>query len=191
MDEEDAIRHCRQGDRAAFRLLVESYGDLVYRTAYLIVRDRALAEDLTQEAFLLAWKGLGKFDPAQPFKPWLLRVAINCCLSNRRRRSFTTVPLNESGADVTVDQSLSPEEAVVLHDTQRLVREAVGSLEEVSRLVVMLRYFAELSIPEIASVLSCPQGTVKSRLHRALAQLRDRLEGKIAVPSRVGPIDAG
>ena len=176
MEEPEAIRRSRNGDQAAFRSLVERYGDLVYRTAYLMLHDRGLAEDLTQETFLAAWKGLKGFDASLPFKPWLLRIVVNRCLNQQRRRAPQTVPLIAE-AGMAAGQGPSPEVAAVQRDTQRLIRRAIASLEEDQRLAVMLRYFAGLSVPEIASVVSCPQGTVKSRLHRALAHLRVRLEG--------------
>ena len=180
MEELQAIRRCRGGDRAAFRFLVDRYGDLVYRTAYLILRDRGLAEDLTQEAFIAAWRGLGRFDPGRPFKPWLLRIVVNRCLSEGRKRAAVVAEPERSGFGPGSDDGLLPERVALLHDKQRLVRAAIGALDEEMRLAVLLRYFGDLSVPEIADVLSCPQGTVKSRLHRAMERLRQSLAGQSA-----------
>lgn len=179
MEEFEAVRRCRAGDRAAFRFLVERYGDLVQRTAYLIVRDEGLAEDLAQEAFLAAWKGLATFDPSQPLKPWLVRIVVNRCLNQERRSHPPSQPL---GDDLPEATSPSPETVTLARDAGRLVRGAIASLDEEQRLALVLRYFADLTVPEIAWVLGCPEGTVKSRLHRSLAALRERLADQAELP---------
>ncbi len=182
MEEREAVRRCQKGERTAFRLLVEKYGDLAFRTAYLMTRDRGLAEDVVQESFLACWRGLAKFDARQPLRPWLLRIVVNCCLSRRRRPTVATVPLEHSGVALLADPDPLPEEMAVRQDTRQLLREAIASLEEGQRLVVMLRYFADLSLAEIAGILACPEGTVKSRLHRALSQLRAQLAADRRLP---------
>ena len=181
MEELEALRRCREGDRAAFRLLVEKYGDLVTRSAYLMTHGPDLADDLAQDTFLAAWRGLGKFDLGRPFKPWLLRILVNCWLNHRRRRRPRLVSLENVKATTVAGGGPSPERMAVLHETHRSVRQAIESLDDGQRVTLLLRYFAGLSVAEIARAMSCPEGTVKSRLHRALAELRARLRDQYAV----------
>ena len=168
------ISRCREGDEEAWRQLLTRYEAYVYRLCYKISGSREDALDLTQEALLKVLTGLARFQPGLPFKPWLLRIAVNRCLNEQRRRAPQTVPFGP-GHDPAC-QGPTPEGTAMRRDTQSAIRQAIAALEDDQRLAVMLRYFAGLSVPDIAAVLSCPEGTVKSRLHRALAQLRVHLQ---------------
>ncbi|MCE2466109.1 MAG: hypothetical protein J4G01_08610 [Dehalococcoidia bacterium] len=96
MSEDEAVLRCQEGDREAFHYLVEQYKDLLYGTALLMSRNRALAEEHVQEAFLSAWRGIRGFRRGYPLKPWLVRILVNAVLANRRRSSISTDPLDES-----------------------------------------------------------------------------------------------
>lgn len=175
-DEQNATERCQQGDRDAFRTVVEAYGDLLFGTAYLMTEDRQLAEDMVQEAFLSAWKGIGSFRPGSPVRPWLLRILVNSVLSHRRRRALLTLPWpKREPAPAFETLGPSPEVLAEGRQEQEEVRRGMARLSEGHRQVVILRYYAELSVPDIARVTGWRQGTVKSRLHRALGQLRDML----------------
>ena len=169
MSDEEAIRCCQGGSREAFHHLVERYKDVLYGTAYLMTGDAAVAEDQVQEAFISAWKGIRGFQIGRPVKPWLVRILVNRVLSYRRHSSLPAVPLNEERLHNTAAGVGEPAEEVERRDQ---VRRALDRLSEEHRRVVMLRYFTELSVPEISRVLRCREGTVKSRLHRALEQMR-------------------
>ena len=172
MNDQDAIRRCQEGDRDAFRHLVDQYQDVLYGTAYLMTGDAAVAEEQVQEAFVSAWKGIRGFRIGQPIKPWLVRILVNRVLSERRRRSVPTTSLEDVSQS---GDAIDPGEQVEILESRDQVRRAVSTLSVDHRQVVMLRYFTDLSVPEIAYGLGCRQGTVKSRLHRALAQLRQTL----------------
>ena len=172
MNNEEAVQRCRDGDREAFSHLVERYEDVLYGTAYLMTGNPSVAEEQVQEAFLSAWKGIGTFRITRPFKPWLVRILVNAVMSQRRRRWIPTVPLEE--ATHRPDGQDTAEMAERVADQQR-VHQALTSLSQEHRQVVMLRYFTGLSVPELAQVLECQEGTIKSRLHRALGHLRDEL----------------
>ena len=86
MDEIEVVTECQRGNRDAFRLIVESYGDTLYGTAYLMARDRSAAEDIVQSALLLAWKGIPKFKAGTNLKAWLVRILVNQVVSERRRK---------------------------------------------------------------------------------------------------------
>lgn len=176
--EDELVRRCQAGEVDAFRPLVERYGPLAYRTVYLMVRNPALAEDIVQEGLLAAWRGIRSFKAGTCFRAWLLRIVVNKAISHRRRKSFMRLLGRDSADDEkALAMVTAPTDDL---DLRIAIRQAIGKLDERQRLVVMLRYFAELSVPEIARVLSWREGTVKSRLHRALRELRRKLEPEIA-----------
>ena len=139
MTEDEAVLRCQDGDRDAFRYLVEQYKDVLHGTAYLMTGNRALAEEQVQEAFLSAWQGIRGFQLGRPFKPWLVRILINAVLGQRRRRALTTVPLEESDRP---EDSPSVDEAVEALADRQSVRRALTGLPPDQRQVVVLRYFA-------------------------------------------------
>ena len=101
MDETEAIRCCQQGEREAFRFVVDQYGKVLYGTAYMMTRDRHLAEDLVQEAFLLAWRNIASFQLGTNFKAWLVRILVNRTISEQRKKRVTQIELEEETAAVT------------------------------------------------------------------------------------------
>jgi RNA polymerase sigma-70 factor (ECF subfamily) len=173
-EDDRLVQRCQDGDRDSFRPIVERYGDAVFGTVFLIARDRPLAEDVTQDAFLHAWRAIKSFRLGSPLRPWLLRIAVNRLNSHRRRKLLSFVPL--PWAERTARAEATPENIVeAQHDRER-VRVALGRLPRDLQQLLTLRYAAELSVPEISSALSWPEGTVKSRLHRAIEQMRAMLE---------------
>ena len=92
MIDDDAIARCQDGDRDAFRHLVDRYKDVMYGTAVLMTGNRAVAEETVQEAFLSAWRGIGGFKRGRPPKPWLIRILVNRVMDERRRQTIPTVP---------------------------------------------------------------------------------------------------
>jgi len=172
MNDEEAIRRCQGGDSEAFRHVVEQYGRVLYGTAYLMTYDAHMAEDMVQEAFVLAWKGIGSFDLDQPLRPWLVRILVNKVLSHRRRRWVGTTQLIE-GISVAGDRD--PMELAEGKESRDELARAMATLSQEHRQVIILRFFNDLSVPEISTALGCRGGTVKSRLHRALENLRQAM----------------
>ena len=168
--DDEAIRLCQDGDRDAFRYLVEAYKHPLYGTAVLMTGNPALAEEHVQEALLNAWRGIRSFRRGRPFKPWLMRILVNDVLSGQRRRALRTVPLDESP-----EPRAASDEAEAIANRETL-RQALDQLTPEHREVVVLRYFADLSVAEVARSTGVREGTVKSRLHRALRQMRDLLD---------------
>ncbi len=169
---EDAlIARAQSGDEAALRQAIELYGALAWRTARVLLPNRDAAEDAVQEAWIDVWRGLPHFEVGRPFRPWLLAIVVNRCRMTARRHALATVALDDGELDEL------PAEDDVLGTTLR--RETGAELANVlaclpadQQRILELRYFAELELAEIALVLGAPLGTVKSRLHRALATLR-------------------
>ena len=177
MTDNDAIMRCQNGDRDAFRYLVDQYRDVLFGTAVLMTGNRAVAEEQVQEALLSAWRGIGGFQGGRPFKPWLLRILVNAVLSHQRRRTVPMVALDGNGPEIPEVEPSDPAATLDRLEDRLALRRAIELLSPDHREVVALRYFAGLTVPEVARALSTREGTVKSRLHRALSQLRQQLEG--------------
>ena len=175
MTDHEAIERCQDGDREAFRHLVDRYRDVLFGTAVLMTGNRAVAEEQVQEALLSAWRGIRSFRLGNPVKPWLVRILVNAVLSQQRRRVLPIVPMDD-GPDTPDTGTADPAAALDALETRLVLRRAIANLSPDHRQVVALRYFAGLTVPETARALGVREGTVKSRLHRALAALREQLE---------------
>lgn len=176
LDDAELAARAKGGDVHAYEALVESYQGLAFRVAYLITRDAGEAQDATQDAFVRAYYALGTFRSGASFKPWLLRIVTNQA-RNRRRSAGRRLELStriESGR-ASGDAAPSPEASALLGETRAELLDAIEQLREEERLAVIYRYFLELSEMEMAEVMRCRPGTVKSRLSRALEHLRKRL----------------
>ncbi|MQA00230.1 MAG: sigma-70 family RNA polymerase sigma factor [Dehalococcoidia bacterium] len=171
----EAVRRCQAGEADAFRVVVERYANVLYGTAVLMLGDRSEAEDALQEAFLSGWAGISGFDPDRPLRPWLVRILVNHILQRRRRRFLRVIPLPEAPLPIASPET-GPELAAEQAWQRREVAVALAALPADAARIVVLRYFSELSLREVAEALEVPVGTVKSRLHRALEKLRTELE---------------
>ncbi|HEX9822871.1 MAG TPA: sigma-70 family RNA polymerase sigma factor [Actinomycetota bacterium] len=175
--DEDLIDRAQAGDVDAYEELVRRYRDVAVRTAY-VVAGAADAEDAAQEAFVKAYGALGRFRREAPFRPWLLRIVANEARNRRRsagRRA--ALALRAESSRPSGDAAPSPEVAAVEHEDRRELVEALNDMSEEDRLVIAYRFFLDLPEAEMADALGVPRGTVKSRLSRALARLRERMEG--------------
>ena len=171
MDEAELVRHAVNGDAAAWESLVGIHQEAVFRLAYLLLGDPDDAKDVAQESFLRAWRHLHSFDATRPLRPWLLSISANLARNRRRsagryfgalRRAF----LDEPAFERIEEQSTRSFQAGELW-------KAVQKLKVLDQQIVYLRYFLELPVAETAEILRIPEGTVKSRLSRALQKLRD------------------
>jgi len=177
LDEEELIAHAKSGDVSAYGRLVALHQAVALRVAYLVVRDHAEAEDVTQEALVKAYRALGRFREEAPFRPWLLRIVRNEALNRvrgRGRRERLAVRIAEE--PVSGGAAPSPETEVIGNEERRLVLTAVDSLPSRYRAVISARFLVGLSEAETAGMLDIPPGTVKSRTSRGLARLRQSLE---------------
>jgi RNA polymerase sigma-70 factor (ECF subfamily) len=185
LEDAELVEQARRGDTHAYDALVVRYQDLAFRTAWLITGDTAEAEDAAQDAFVKAYAALARFRVGAAFRPWLLRIVANEARNRRvavRRRATLSL---RAAADVSVPAAgPSPEAAVLADEQRRVLIDALNLLREDDRMVIAYRYFLDLSEAEMAEVLGCARGTVKSRLARALARLRERMpDPESGVPS--------
>lgn len=171
LPDHELIVLARRGSREAAGVLFDRYWELAWRAAYAVTANRALADDVAQDAVQRAFTSLDRFDETRPFGPWLKRIVVNRAIDLLRRDRRLT-PLDDRAAAAVWELHGPLEE----RESSRAVADAVGSLDPPKRMVVVLRYWLDLSVEEIAGVLGIPVGTVASRLSRALAQLRTALE---------------
>jgi len=167
-DEREWIRLAQSGSEEALSALFRRHWRLAYRAAYLIVQDRAAAEDIAQEAFIAAVRALARFDRRRPFRPWLHRIVVNRAIDWSRARS-----LRREVENVEELRSASPLSPQRYSDQ---VARAVASLPPDQRAVVVLRHLLEYTPGEIAKMLELPRGTVNSRLRRGLDSLAASLQ---------------
>ena len=144
--------------------------DAAFRAAYLVLHDAPEAEDAAQEAFVRAYRAIGRFREG-PFRPWLLKIVMNESLNRAKSRKRRAAVAERAAAGVP--QTWSIDETVISRERADQVRRALEALKEQERTIIYLRYFLMLSEQELALYLGCPAGTVKSRLHRSLGKLRD------------------
>ena len=192
------------GDQGAFAELVDRYHGEVYYLALRQLRLREDAEDLTQEAFLRAYRALAQYDPTRPFGAWLYAITARLCIDVHRRRKVRPVSLTrpEEGTaaeerewDIP-DTAEGPEAQVERRDEAARLSALVDRLPPDYRLAILLRHSQDLSYEEIAEATGAPLGTVKARIHRARNQLREWLEageggGGPVVPLDEAPTDPG
>lgn len=177
----EAVERARRGDHEAFRVLVERHRGRVQALALRILRDRAAAEDATQDAFLKAYAALEGFESRSKFGTWMYRLAYNHCLDLKRRdRSSRQVEWDDARGDVgeTPAHALPPPPPGVAAERRELraqLAQGVAALTEEARETLLLRELDGLSYAEIAEVLGVPEGTVMSRLHNARRRLRESL----------------
>lgn len=172
LDEPALLLRACDGDKPAFAELVRRNQGRVRGLLMRLAQDRVLADDLAQEVFLRAYRGLVGFQQRSAFGTWLYRIAYNVYLNNRTRvRRFCELPEDYVAAAVAPEGALSAPRS----DLRRDLSAAIETLPERYRAVVVLYYLEEVSYPEIADILGVPLGTVKTHLHRAKKLLRERM----------------
>lgn len=177
----EAMRRCQQGDIGGLAALVARYQLSAVRAAYLLVQDRALAEDVVQDSFLMAYRASQQFRSGAPFAPWFLRIVLNVARQHqraaRRRREVSLnqafVPETEAN-DSTAASAMTtsdPSEHAERVEEQDAVVHALGMVPLKQREALVLRYYAGYRDKELAAILNCPPGTVRWRLHAGLKAL--------------------
>lgn len=177
-EEQQLVDRAREGDARAYEDLVRLHQHLAFRTAVVLTRSAADAEEAVQDAFVKAWRNLDRFREGAPFRPWLLAIVANEARTHRRaagrRRGWTERAAQEVLA--TGPPSAPSAEAAALDAERRAaLLAALDRLDERDRHAIELRYLLDLSEQEMAAALRCRPGTVKSRLSRALERLRAQI----------------
>jgi RNA polymerase sigma-70 factor (ECF subfamily) len=172
------IAECIAGNEAAIEILVRQYETGVFRLALSIVGDEVEANEITQETFIAALRSLPSYKEKQSIKAWLYTIALNNSRSHLRKRKVRD-RLRQTLTNIfqiEAQKQTSPEEAAVQGEKETVIWNSLSQLDERLQIVVVLRYFHELSVAEISEILAVKEGTVHSRLHSAREQLRRSLK---------------
>jgi RNA polymerase sigma-70 factor (ECF subfamily) len=183
LDDGELVPRIRDGDLDAFETLYRKYKDELYRTASAITRDRGAAEELLQDCFLRAYDHMDRVDGYSSLRPWLHRIIVNLSYNWAAKKRLRLISIEDVFDRLLIVPRGSPERAFEREELLQVVDEAVRSLSMPQRAVVVLFYLQGFSLAEIAYVLDCPVGTVKSRLHSARKALRQRLMADARISS--------
>jgi RNA polymerase sigma-70 factor, ECF subfamily len=171
------IEKARNGDRTAYGELVRQHHQGVINVVYRMCGDEQLAEDAAQDAFIQAWLNLAKFQTGTSLRNWLYRIAVNAAIDSLR--SAPKTPFDEFENLSLPDPQAGPESALLQKERTQAVQQAISSLPEASRAVLVLREYGDLSYQEIAAALDIPLGTVMSRLNYARDKLKQTLPQRL------------
>ena len=174
------------GQEAAYSELLRRYERPVFSLVFRMVRDRSIAEDLAQEAFIRAFHAISSYDPRYKFSSWIFKIANNHTIDYLRKRKLDTISIHGSPHATTADEvsqsqlvivskDENPQEFVENRELGGQIEKAIGELREEYRTVIQLRHVEGYAYDEIADIMELPLGTVKTYLHRARSELKKRL----------------
>ncbi len=174
------LQRCLQGDQASYALLYDHFATGVYRLCYSLLLNRQDAEDVTQDAFVYAFKNLLHYDAAKSaFKTWLYTIAVSRCRNQYRRKGFSLFDISHMfHFNLIAPRADSPEAQVMHQDMKTLVQTALKGLSPRLREAVVLRYGHGLTYREIADIMGIPPKTAESRVRLAHEQLRSALHAE-------------
>ncbi len=179
MSEDEFVQKLKSGDRDAFNSMVNAYQMKVINIAYRMLSSEEDALDAAQETFIKVYKSINSFKGSSTFSTWIYRICTNVCndILRKRMKSSGFISLDDDGSDENpktdiADSSPTPEQSYELSERQRLVHEGINMLSDEYRKVIILYDIEGLSYEEISVILSCPIGTIKSRLNRARNNLK-------------------
>ena len=184
VSDEDLMMDCKKGDMSAFELLVRRYQDAIINYIHFSINDYHRAEDLAQETFLRVFKNASRYEVKASFKSWLYTIATNLTrneIRNRaRRNTYFLEDLVNENEDVyhsvyMIDESLQPDLLLEKKERQQIIKKAMKMLPENQSMALTLVTYQELSYEEIAEILNCSLGSVKSLIHRARQNIKDIL----------------
>ncbi len=180
------IQRALTGDQTAFSSLRQKYHDSIYNLIYRMIREKDEVEDLTQEAFIKAFASLATFNDEYAFSTWLYKIATNNCIDHIRRKKLQTFsidkPIESRDSDFAFelpDTGTGPDQALISSQRKKMLEEAINSLPEKYRQVIVMRHQEELEYQEIARILKLPLGTVKAHIFRARELLYKFLRDKM------------
>lgn len=170
--ERELVARIKEGDMDAFREIVEMYRDRIYSLAFYMTGNYTDADDITQEAFIKAYRGLSEFRGESSIYTWLHRITVNLCI-DRVRKLKARKEVSLSG--IIPSRVEEPYREAERSELRRIIEIALSELPEKLRVILIMYEIQGLSYEEIASILGCPIGTVRSRLHKARNSLREKL----------------
>ncbi len=178
MDEHELVRRCQNGDKRAMETIMRQYQHWVYNIAYGMLSSPEDASDVAQDVFLWLWENIGQFRFKAQFSTWLYRIVTNRCLNlkdQRQRRKTDPMEIDDSQPWVPLDTA-TPEKTVLQAEQREILQKALDALKDDYRKILILREMQDLSYEELAEVLGCSVGRVRSRLHEARQALRKAVQ---------------
>jgi len=185
--DQEVVEQARDGRESAYRELIRRYQRPVFSLIYRMVRDRELAEDLSQETFVKVLNAIDRYRPEFKFSSWVFKIANNAAIDHLRRKELDTLSL-DGGPDATTaerveatalqigDSSESPLDELEARELGSAIERAIGKLRPEYQTCIILRHVEGRPYDEIADILELPLGTVKTYIHRARAELRELLD---------------
>ena len=189
----DLVEKSQQGNIEAFEKLISFYQKKVFNIAFRMMGNQDDASDVAQEVFIKIYKSIGSFKKQSAFSTWVYKITINTCRDELRKQKNkrNTISLDQSICleDNEVERQIqsndpTPELVAEKRETGKLIKEAIFNLSDEYKEVVILRDIQGFSYSDIAKILNCPEGTVKSRINRARSMLKDILKGKMELWDR-------
>lgn len=182
MSEAELVKRLKKGDRDTFNIFVKEYENKIINIAYGILSDKEEALDASQEVFIRIYKNISSFKGNSSLSTWVYRITVNICKDylRKRQRSAKTISIDStSNEDIEIkeipDTALTPEQSSEQTELQLIVRQAIDTLSEEYKTVIILCDIQGLSYDKISELLHCPVGTVKSRINRARQALRRKI----------------
>ncbi len=183
LGDKELIAAYKQGDRSILQQLIAKYESRVFNHCMRIVDNREESADLTQEVFLKVFRNIDKYEHTYAFYTWLYRITVNCCIDHLRERkrrvakvSLTPVHADDGSGEIKEaeipDERFIPEQRAINLELNATLNQALASLPESLRSIIVLKEIEGMSYAEIAELVNCSLGTVKSRMHRARVQLK-------------------
>jgi RNA polymerase sigma-70 factor (ECF subfamily) len=188
-NDRELVYAARLGDERAFDALFYRYRDGIFRLALAITKDPATAEEIVVDTFARADRAMDRLEPDDSLRPWLYRVAINESYDRRPRKGITYSSIDAAADELVASDDASPSQLAERAELRRVVLECIDTLDPKHRTVVVLHYLNGLNLAEIAVIVECPVGTVKSRLHYALRRLRTHLSRHPGLPVEPSRLD--
>ena len=184
----ELIFKCKKYDKASLVQLFHQYEKYLYKICFSYTQSEQDSLDLLQEIFIKLFNNISKFNEAMPFHPWIRRLAVNTCINYKRDRKSNVISLNskineKSSLEDKLASDDDVEKSIEDADISEIIKNRLKELPEQYRIIIILRYYEDLSYGEIASVLSIPIGTVKNRLYRAKSILGKSLKDELEVES--------
>lgn len=181
LDDQQLVEKIKKGDNFAFEQLVLKYDRLVLNIAYSYRNDKDDADDIYQEVFIRVYRGLKNFQSRSKFSTWLYRITVNVCIEYKRKQKVHSHDsmINNEGENILENVLESDEDTsktIVKNETSSLIKKEVHKLPKQLRMAFTLKYYQGLKIKEIAEMMNCTEGTVKSYLFNSSRKLREKLK---------------
>lgn len=178
MTDGEIIRQILQGKQDLFRVIIERYQTMVFRTCLGFVHDQDDADDLTQDVFIQAYRSLSGFKGNSAFSTWIYRITVNACLNKKRKNLkglFSRLLSQEQTSGFPLSDSEDPEYLLIKDEQRKIVQEALDGLPKNQHIALILSKYDDLSQKEIAGIMEITEGAVEALLQRAKANLRKKL----------------